>query len=315
MVWKNVQYFVQSLNDAWKAWYHGLMELRVLRYFLTIAQTGNMTRASQILNLTQPTLSRQIAALEDELGVRLIERGHKGVTLTEDGIFLLQRAQTLVELADRTSLSLRSQRGELSGEVAIACTESRGASLLFSLMASFRAAHRSVRFTVHSANVDAIRQRLDQGLADIGLLTEPAVHKDYETCQLPVMDSWGAIVPASSPLAHKEAIGPEDLDGQMLILPSRREVWKPIEKWMGQKIADARVAATFNLGRNAGAMVAEGVGVALALDLGALAEGTVFVPFTPLLETGSLIAWKPGQALGQAAAAFLDHLKSELRKG
>ena len=217
------------------------MELRVLRYFLTIAQTGNMTRASQILNLTQPTLSRQIAELEDELGVRLIERGHKGITLTEDGIFLRQRAQTLVELADRTSLSLRSQRGELSGEVAIACTESRGASLLFSLMASFRAAHRAVRFTVHSANVDAIRQRLDQGLADIGLLTEPAVRKDYETCQLPVMDSWGAIVPASSPLAHKEAIGPEDLNGQMLILPSRREVWKPIEKWMGQKIADARV--------------------------------------------------------------------------
>ena len=97
------------------------MELRVLRYFLTIAQTGNMTRASQILNLTQPTLSRQIAELEDELGVRLIERGHKGITLTEDGIFLRQRAQTLVELADRTSLSLRSQRGELSGEVAIAC--------------------------------------------------------------------------------------------------------------------------------------------------------------------------------------------------
>ena len=283
-----------------------------MRYFLAVAEEGTITKAAEVLNITQPTLSRQLAELEDELGVRLFERGRGRIALTEEGRFLRQRAEELLALAQLTEEGLASHRGALSGQIALACTETRGADCLFSLVHSFRAEHPAVRFAVHSANVDSIRERLDKGLADFGLLTEPADTKDYERLELPVKDRWGAIVSSGSALAKLDAIKAADLEDGTLILPERREVWPLLERWLGHRIREESIAATVNLGRNASVLVAQGVGTALGLDLPDSSDTVVFIPLEPPLETGSALCWKARRISSPAAAAFLEHIRKAL---
>ena len=286
------------------------MELRVLRYFLMTTREENITRAAQLLHITQPTLSRQLMQLEEELGVKLFNRGKYNVSLTEEGMLLKRRAQELVSLADKTVSELSHRDEIVSGEVSIGCGETKSMAFLSDCIISFREKHPLVQFDIYSAIADDIKERIEKGIADIGLLVEPVDIGKYEFLRLPEKEKWGIWARKDSPLAEKDAVTPEELAEVPLIISMREVVRNEIASWFGDYYDELNIAATYNLGINAVAMVRQGVGAALGFDLGAFYEDVCFIPMKPMRETGSVVVWKKNQALPDAAKMFIEHIKN-----
>ena len=286
------------------------MELRVLKYFLVVAREESITRAAALLHVTQPTLSRQLMGLEEELGVKLFRRGKYHVTLTEDGMLLRRRAQEIVELAEKTAQEFQRQEKKLTGDISIGTGESDSMADLSRKIAAFRAEHPLVRFHIYSATADEIQERLEKGLLDLGMLIEPVDIGRYEFVRLPQRDRWGVLVDQGHPLAGKKFITPEDLLGVPLLLPRRERVQQELSGWFGDQFDEIEVAATYNLLLNAANMIRNGVGAALGFFIGNLTDELKFIPLSPPLETGSVLVWKKDQTFSPAAAAFLRSLKN-----
>ena len=285
------------------------MELRVLRYFLVVAREENITKAAALLHVTQPTLSRQLMQLEEELGVKLFHRGKYHVILTDEGVLLRRRAQEIVDLADKTAREFQRKEGELTGEISIGAGESNSMTGLSRKIASFRQEHPLVRFNIYSATADDIQDRLDKGLLDLGLLAEPVDIGRYEFIRMPKRDRWGAWVRKDDPLAEKDSVTPKDLLGTPLLLSRREQVQKELSGWFGDDFERMEIAATFNLILNAANMVRNHVGVALGFFIGNLSDELRFIPFSPALETGTVLVWKKGQAFSPAAERFLQSVR------
>ncbi len=286
------------------------MELRVLKYFLAVAREENITRAAALLHLTQPTLSRQLMQLEEELGVKLFHRGQYRIVLTDEGMLLRRRAQELVDLADKTAREFACRETELMGEIALGAGETRSMTFLSQAIGSFRALHPKVCFRIFSANADDIKERLDMGLLDMGLLTEPVDVGRYAFCRMGEKDLWGVLVRADSPLALQNGVSPEDLERVPLLISGRESVQRELASWFGDRWSRLEVAATFNLVLNAANMVRCGVGVALCFDLNMAFDDLRFLPLVPKKETGTVLVWKKDQTLTPAARAFHQHIKN-----
>lgn len=286
------------------------MELRALRYFLAVAREENITKAAALLHVTQPTLSRQLMQLEDELGVKLFRRSQYRVVLTEDGMLLRRRAQEIVELADKAEREMQHHEEELTGEIAIGCGESRSMTFLSKRICAFRRLHRQVQFRIYSANADDVKERIERGILDMGLLTEPVDIGRYAFWRLPQKDRWGVLVPKEHPLVQKGSVAARDLVGIPLLMSGRESVRSELAAWFGDEYEKIEVAATFNLILNAANMVKNGVGAALCFDLGNVSDALTFLPLSPELETGTVLAWKKDQVCSAAAAAFLESIKN-----
>lgn len=289
------------------------MELRVLRYFLAAADEGSVTWAAVAMGVSQPTLSRQLKQLEEELGVTLFTRGRYSIELTREGRMLRERARGIVDLADKAEREIRrAADGELDGEVSVSCGESRGMEWLASRMAAFRARYPRVRFRVVSATADVLQERLDQGLDDVVLMTEPVGVERFESRRLPVLDPWGVMVRDDDPLAKAETVGPSDLNGRDLILPLRPQVRARLADWLGVGRDGLDPSCIYSLPLNAAVAVRQGLGVALCYDVGQVGPGLRFAPLRPRLEGTSVVAWKRNRMLGQAAGAFLESIRADL---
>ena len=286
------------------------MELRVLRYFLAVAREENITRAAALLHVTQPTLSRQLMQLEAELGVKLFRRSQYRVILTEDGMLLRRRAQEIVELADKAERELRHHGEELTGEVSIGCGETAGMTFLSRHIREFRTLHPQVQFRIYSANADDVKERIEKGLLDMGLLTEPVDIGRCAFLRMPQKDRWGVLLPKGHPLAQKSGVTPNDLLGIPLLISGRETVRNELAGWFGDVCEKIEIAATYNLILNAANMVKNGVGAALCFDLDNISDALAFVPLLPGLETGTVLAWKKEQRCSPAAGQFLDLIKN-----
>lgn len=281
------------------------MELRVLQYFLTVAKEENITKAAALLHLTQPTLSRQLRQLEEELGVMLFERNCRSTVLTADGLRLKRRAQEIMSLVNKTKMEMTHQE-ELAGDIAIGCGESENMSFLSEKIHAFREKHRMVQFHIHSAAADDIKEGMEQGLLDIGLLTEPVSVERYDFLRMQKKERWGILTVKESPLSKKEAVSAQDLAGTPLLLPGRDKVQHELSSWFGDVFDRLTIAATYNLLNNAANMVRCGVGTALCFDLDCRYDDLLFVPLCPVLETGAVVVWKKDQIFSPAARAFID---------
>lgn len=286
------------------------MELRVLRYFLAAAQEENITKAAALLHVTQPTLSRQLMQLEEELGVKLFRRSQYRIILTDEGMLLRRRAQEIVELADKTEREFLHRDRELCGEIAIGCGETLSMTYLSQHMASFRQRYPQVQFRIYSANADDVKARMESGLLDMGLLAEPVDISRYTFIRMPRKDQWGILAPKDSPLAAKEAVTPQDLLGFPLILSGRELVRNELGSWFGDYYSHIEVAATYNLILNAANMVKNGVGIALGFYLENISDALQFVPLSPKLETGTVLAWKKDQAQSAVVEQFMAFIKN-----
>ena len=287
------------------------MELRTLRYFLAAAQEENITRAADILHVTQPTLSRQIMDLERELGVTLMLRGRNGLTLTDDGIFFRQRAQEIVELADRLEKSFVERQNDISGMVVIGASEAVGGQTLAKLIKEFSEKYPAVQFTLYNETVDNVKDRLDKGLVDIGLLLDPIDVTKFDYVRLSQQDTWGLLVRDDHPLMGKESLAADDVAPYPLILPLRDSIRAEILNWLGREEKELKIPLFYTLLSNAALMVAEGLGCAFCMD-GALAIRSDprlrFIPLEPRRMTHSVLVWKKNNLFSPAASLFIQEI-------
>ncbi len=281
------------------------MELRVLHYFLAIAREENMTKASQMLHVSQPALSRQMRQLEEELGVKLFVRGNHNIALTEDGLLLKRRAQELLSLADKTKRDFINKDAELSGEVAIGSGEFCSTRELAKIIVAFREKHPLVQFRIYSGNADNIQDYIGRGHLDLGVMGEPVDIRKYEFVSMPVKEKWGVLVRRDSKLAQKERIRAEDLRNIPLVAASRGFQGELIS-WFGEFYDQLEIAAVGNLLYNEALLVESGMGAVVCIELNCTYKDLCFIPLYPAVESRTALVWKKDAVFSSATAAFID---------
>ena len=296
------------------------MELRVLRYFLAIAREGTISGAANYLHVTQPTLSRQIRDLEEELGQKLLVRGSHRVTLTAEGMLLRKRAEEIVSMADKTEEEFQSMKGDLSGDIYIGGGETDAMNEIAAVCCALHRDHPGIRYHLYSGNAQDVTERLDKGLLDFGLLIQPTDITKYHYLSLPVRDTWGVVMRRDSPLAAKDVVGPEDLQPLPLIFSRQvleeRSEGNGLVEWFGPSWSRLNIVTTFNLCYNAAVMARQGLGYVVSLDKlvdTSPASPLCFRPLRPALESGLDIVWKKYQVFSSAAQLFLERLEERFQ--
>ena len=292
------------------------MELRVLRYFLTIAREGSITNAANVLHVTQPTLSRQIHDLEEELGQRLFVRGSRNMRLTAEGMILRKRAEEIISMVDKTEAEFHSMSNVVSGDIYIGGGETEAVKLIAQIVCELRTAYPEIHYHLYSGNAEDVTERLDKGLLDFVLLIQPADISKYDYFNIPARDTWGVIMRKDIPLAKKETIRKEDLLNVPLICSrqviSEERHRNEFAEWFGEDFDKLDIVTTFNLVYNAAIMVEAGVGYAITIDKIANtteSSSLCFRPLEPQLDSGLNIIWKKDQVFSAAAALFFKKLR------
>ncbi len=291
------------------------MEIRVLRYFLAIAREGSITSAANFLHLTQPTLSRQIKDLEDELGQKLFTRGSHNMTLTVEGMILRKRAEEIISMVDKTEAEFNSMEEVVGGDIYIGSGETDAIRLIADIAKELRNTYPNIHYHLYSGNAADVTERLDKGLLDFGILIQPADISKYDYLNIPAKDTWGVVMRKDSPLAEKKSIKKEDLLGVPLICSrqaiSQEQSKNEFAKWFGKDFDKLDIVTTFNLIYNAAIMVDAGIGYAITIDkIANTSENSnlCFKPLEPKLDSGLNIIWKKYQIFSSAAELFLERL-------
>lgn len=288
------------------------MEIRVLRYFLTVAREQSITKASEVLHITQPTLSRQLAQMEEEIGVKLFDRGSRRIALTNEGLLLRRRAEEILQLVDKTEKELIENEEQIEGKITIGCGEIASVQLFPQLFESFHEKYPRVTFDLYTATADHVKDQMDRGLVDIGLLLEPIDIERYDFIRLDVKERWVVLMRPDSPLAEKKSVSPKDLSALPLVLPRRLRVQSELASWFGDYYENLNVLFTSNLNTNASIMVNSGLAYSIVIEgLTSFWDKSkiTYRPLNPELTATSVLAWKRGQPFSPAATKFIAHLK------
>lgn len=291
------------------------MEIRVLRYFLTVVREEGINRAAEVLHITQPTLSRQLAQLEEEVGVKLFHRGSRKITLTNEGILLRRRAEEILSLVNRTEKELVEQEEMVEGTVSIGSGELAAVQMLPDLIETFSERYPLVQYDLFTANADYVKDQMDKGLIDIGVLLEPVDMTKFDFIRLPQKERWVVLMRADDPLAAKDAVTAKDLKDLPLIFPRRANIQSEISSWFGNAYQELNIRFTSNLSTNAAIMVQGKLGYALVVEGSAPfwdKERIVRRPLVPELSATCVLAWKKQQPFGLAATKFIEHLKTAI---
>ena len=288
------------------------MELRVLKYFLTVADEGNITRAADILHVTQPTLSRQLIELEDELGTALLIRGKRSVTLTDEGFLFKQQAEMIVELSDELEHTFKDKKDVVCGTIRIGASEAVGCRALALYMKEFREKYPDVQFDLYNGMADNIKEMLERGLLDLGLVLEPVDTAKFEYVRLPQKETWGLLLRKDHELAEKETLTVEEIRQYPLIMPGRENAKNEVLHWLQCEESHLNIPAYYNLLSNAALLVEAGMGCAVCLD-GALSihadPDLCFRQILPEHTTRSVILWKKNHLFSQAASLFVQTIQ------
>lgn len=289
------------------------MDIRILRYFLTLVREQNISRAAQALFITQPTLSRQMAQLEEELGVPLFERG-KRLRLTNAGILLSKRAAEVVEMMDKMKAEF-SQNAIPAGIIHIGMGGLSASQQLLNLSREFQKDYPQVQFRFYIDNADDIWEKLDSGLLDFAVLLEPIEITHYDYLRFKQPERWGLLMSATSPFAAKTNITAQDLIGLPLMTTARQTLQKELEHWLKGQADKLTIVATYNLIAHLAPLIAEGNTYALAIE-GAITlldhSRLVFRPLSPALNMSAVLAWKKTHSELGAAARFLQFMREQI---
>ena len=291
------------------------MELRVLQYFLAIAREQSISGAAEALHLSQPTLSRQLKDLEDELGKQLLIRGSRRITLTEEGMILRKRAEEILELVKKAEDEISLSEETIAGDITIGAGETEGVRFLTKAAQAVQKEFPLVHFHMISGDKVTVTESMDKGLIDFGLFFGKIDTSKYECIQLPYRDTWGVLMRRDAPLAEKEVITPEDLWDKPLIISRQEFHGTDLQEFLRCENEKLNIVATYNLLFNGSLMVDEGMGYALCLDHIINVSGNsnlCFRPLSPKREAEMYIAWKKYQILTKAAEKFLQKLQDTL---
>ncbi|OCG22181.1 LysR family transcriptional regulator [Gilliamella sp. wkB108] len=292
------------------------MDIRVLRYFLAVANEGSITAAANALYLTQPTLSRQLKELEDELGKKLFHRSNHRISLTEEGVLLRKRANEILDLVNKTKAEFVDIKENITGNIHIGCGETEVFRYIAQITKEIQEQYPHIHFHFYSGNAEYVMEKLDKGLFDFGIVIEPVNVSNYYYLNMPNNDTWGLLMRKDSPLATFNMITVSHLANLPLIC-SRQLLIESLSKnnvinWLGDMATKLNIVATYNLIFNASILVREGVGYAITLDKLANTSDEspiCFRPFAPKLESGLNIIWKKDQVLSNASKLFLEKIK------
>ena len=287
------------------------MEIRTLRYFLAVAREENMTRAAELLHVTQPTLSKALRSLEDELGQKLFTRHSFSIALTEEGALLRDRAEDLVTMADKIEKEFLSLDDITGGELYFGLAESFQIRYLARALRILKEQYPALRYHITSGDTEQVTEKLDKGLLDFAVICDAPDAKKYDSLLFPEGDIWGLIMPASSPLAEKKNILIDDLVGVPLF--TSEQGWEgDIKEWAGDRFGDIRLEGSFRLAYNASMFVREGLGCQLTfrnlVDVSA-ESGLAFRPLHPTLETKLYLIWNRYQTFTPIADRFLAQVR------
>ena len=293
-----------------------MIETRLLHYFLAVAREQSITRAATSLHVTQPTLSKQMMDLERQLGAQLLVRGKRKIELTDEGAYLRNRAQEMLDLMERTEAAFRGEDVPLGGDVYVGCGETRVMEFVADVFARLREDCPELRLHLFSGDADAVMERLNKGLLDFGLLLGPLHHEKYDYLDLGMRDVYGLLMPRDCPLAAREAVTLDDLARVPLIFPNQPYAGHQRLDWFGADFDSLDIVATYNLLTNATFLVERGLGYAFCIDGLVDAEGArnlAFRPLAPALTLDACLAVKKYRELSPAAKLFLERLREEMR--
>ena len=287
------------------------MEIRTLRYFLAVAREENMTRAAETLHVTQPTLSKALRSLEDELGKKLFTRHSFSIRLTEEGVLLRNRAEDLVSMADKIEREFISLDDISGGELYLGLAESYQIRYLARVIRDFKTRYPNLHYHITSGDPEQIADKLDKGLLDFLVLAELPDARKYEYLAFPEKDVWGLVIPENDPLAKKDVLRADDLAG--LPLFCSEQAWNgDIKSWAGSSFSKLKLEGSFRLSYNGSIFTREGLGYLLTFrNLIDTSEnsGLAFRPLSPAYEATLYIAWNRYQAFTPIAERFLRQLK------
>ena len=309
------------LDRHYKNKYTYFMEIRVLKYFLTVARIGSITGAANYLHLTQPTLSRQLKDLEQELGKKLLIRTNHDVSLTPEGMILRKRAEEILNMVEKTENEFSSLRNEITGEIHIGCGETDTLHVVASLIKEIQENYPGIIFHMYSGIFEDVIEKIDNGLLDFGITMQPTDLSKYNAINLPLKDTWGIVMRKDSELASKDFITFEDLEKVPLIF-SRKVFRKPTPdneffRWFNTNKNKLNIAATHTLFYNAATMVEQGIGYMFTLNNlinTSKNSNLCFRPIKPAMETGWDIIWKKYQVFSPASKLFLEKIQEKFRQ-
>lgn len=288
------------------------MEIRTLRYFLAVAREENMTRAAEILHVTQPTLSKTLKALEEELGKKLFERHSFSISLTQEGVLLRDRAEDLVAMADKIEKEFLSLDDVTGGEIFLGLAESYQIRHLAGEIRRLKEKYPGLHYHITSGDTEQVTEKLDKGLLDFAVLCDEPDARKYGFIEFPEGDRWGVIMPEDAPLAGKEAVSAGDLAGLPLL--TSEQGWEgDIKRWAGELYPELRLEGSFRLAYNASIFVKEGLGYQLSFSHlvdTSPASGLVFRPLSPALETKLFLIWNKYQTFSPMAERFLEQVRA-----
>jgi len=290
------------------------MEIRTLRYFLETAREGNMTRAAERLYVSQPTMSRQLKELENELGAKLFRRTNYSIRLTEAGMLLKKRAEDILALVDKTEAEFRSMDAVDRGDIYVGAPESESMILFAEAVSALREKHPGIRCNVYSGNREDVCDRLDKGLLDFAIVMNDADPSKYDLLEIPAKDTWGILMRKDDPLAEKASFKVEDLKQYPLIC-SRQWTDQDFPHWFGEGRAAVDIAATYNLAYNGAVMTKAGIGYAVVLDrlidTGESSELT-FRPLSDAPGAGMYVIWRKHQTFTPVSRLLIEELEKRL---
>lgn len=290
-----------------------MIETRLLQYFLAVAQEQNITRAARSLHISQPTLSKQMMELEQQLGKPLFIRGKKKIVLTDEGAYFRSRAREIMDLMTKTESMFRSDEDTIAGDIWFGCGETPIMGCITQIFHELKAEYAGLRFHIFSGDADAVLQQLDNGLLDMGLMLGAANQEKYHQIPLNLKNRFGLLMPKDSPLASRSSIPTSLLPELPLIVSQQTVSGQLLRQWLGKEYDELNIIATYNLIYNATFMVEQGMGYGLCLENLVNTEGSrnlTFRPLSPeLAETASLVV-KKYQVLSRSAQLLLNEIIS-----
>ena len=272
-----------------------------------------MTKTARRLHVSQPTLSRQLKSLEEELGKKLFVRSNYSIKLTEEGNLLKKRTEKILEMVNKTTEEIQTLDEVRGGDIHIGCAESNGIKYVIDVIKKLQKKYPLIRYHFYSSGTDEVNERMDSGLLDFAIIVQEADVSKYNCLKIPSMDRWGLIMRKDSPLAQKSSIRLEDLCHLPLIL-SRQAMRQEMPKWFGEVQDQLHIIATYDLLFNASVMVRENFGYALVFE-GLIHTGEdgdlCFRPLEPALESPMYVVWKKYQTFTPAAELIMKELKKK----
>ena len=292
------------------------MEIRTLRYFLAVAREENMSHAAQVLHVTQPTLSKALKSLEEELGKKLFTRQSFSIRLTDEGILLRKRAEDLVSMADKIEKEFMTLDDIQGGDLYFGLAESYQIRYLARQIKVFKNLYPNLRFHITSGDSEQVIEKLNSGILDFAVLVEKPDPAIYDFMELPVKDSWVLVMPADDPLSGKEYIEPKDLVGLSLFC-SEQSWQNDIPAWAGKYFEFYKLEGSFRLSYNGGIFAMEGLGYLLTFDKLMNTDSGLLTsrPLYPPLENKMFLVWKKYQIFSPIASRFKEHMEKALHQG